>query len=87
MDIVKQRMAMQMYAQSLIRIYHVSPYEPGQQTDDQKYDKPPQSTKRMSKLTYDTQDFPPQPTTKTNEQQKPTNIFTPAKHRCKELLT
>jgi len=72
MDIVKQTMAMQTYAQSLIHKYHVSPYQPDQQTD-KKYNKPPQSTKCMSKLTYNTQDFPLLPTTKTNAWQKPTN--------------
>jgi len=73
MDIVKQTMAMQTYAQSLIRKYHVSPYQPGQHTNEKKYNKPPQSTKHVPKLTYDTQDFPPLPTTKTNAWQKPTN--------------
>jgi len=70
-DIVKHTEAMQTYAQSLIRKYHVSPYQPTLQTD-KKYDKPPQSTKRTAKLTYDPQNFPPLPNTKTNDKQTPT---------------
>jgi len=65
-DIVKQTTAMQTYAQSLIRKYHVSPYQPTQSTD-KKYDKPPASTKRQSKLTYNPENFPSLPQNKTKD--------------------
>jgi len=68
MDVIKQTSAMQTYAQSLIRKYHVSPYNPNQ-TPDKKYTKPPTSTKRPPKITYDEQQFPLLPNQKTTEQQ------------------
>jgi len=57
-DVIKQTSAMQTYAQSLIRKYHVSPYNPNQ-TPDKQYAKPPTSTKLPPKLTYNDQQFPP----------------------------
>jgi len=81
-DIVKQTSAMQTYAQSLIWKYHVSLYQP-QQTNKQKYNKPPASTKCLSKLMYDPQNFPPLPSNKNTEKQTtqtqnnpPTNMET-----------
>jgi len=61
MDKVQQTSAMQTYVQSLIRKYHVSPYQPTQSTD-KRFDKPPVLMKRFAKLTYNLQNFPPLPT-------------------------
>jgi len=61
-DLLKHTQAMMTYAQSLLRKYNVSPYNPTQ-TNDPKYAKPPASTKWVAKLTYDKQNFPPLPKT------------------------